>query len=208
MSIISRSCLASALLILAAPIAAQTPDALSRKGTSRQDSAAPPLARRLVFNVGGAAIPWREAGFASELRVSRFVTIGAAASAGLLGDPFEAPSDGNSRAFEGRVTYYPQGNALQGWQVIAGLGRQRLEGITACTTLVPDPGFGTRCFLVEESRTTAALMGGHQWILGKSRRWTAGAVAGLRTSLGEIWVPQWRYNRVQEVFSVRLGLAL
>jgi hypothetical protein len=203
MSIVARSCLASAFVILAAPVAAQTPEGISRAGTVKSGSLAPPAAPRFVLNVAASPAPWREAGVASELRVSRFVTIGAAAAAGALGDPFDDRKDGNSRSFEGRVTFYPQGHALEGWQVTAGVGRQRLGGATACTTLVPDPGFGTRCFAVEETRTTAALMAGHQWLLGNSGRWTAGAVAGLRTSLGEIWIPQWRYNRVQEVFSLR-----
>jgi hypothetical protein len=171
-----------------------------------------PQARRVVFSVGTTSLPWRESGLgaSAEVRVSRFLTMGVAGSAGTIGSNGFGERYGDSRAFEGRATWYPQGNALRGWQVTAGVGQQRFGPTQTCATLV---GGGTqqpetRCFDFSESRTTLGLQGGHQWLLGSTGRWTAGASAGVRTSLGDAWAGQWRTERLQGVMSLRVGFAL
>jgi hypothetical protein len=212
MAVAARSFLAATILTFGA--AATSP--LAAQATSLPE---PSPARRFAFSVGTTSLPWRDRGVGAtaELRVSRYLTVGAAGSVGSIGSGISGQRYGDSQTWEGRTTWYPQGDALRGWQVTAGVGRQRFGAIQNCVTF----GYGgqtssfgglttssPQCFQYQESRTTASLLGGHQWLLGSTGRWTAGVSAGVRTSLGEEWAGQWRSERVQGVTSLRVGLAL
>jgi hypothetical protein len=187
------------------PMSAQTTRDSASVDTGGSAVSAPMPARRFAMNLGATTIAWREAGvsLASELRISRYLSLGIAGSASVLGfSDATGVTDGVSAAWEGRVTLYPQGRSLHGWQAIAGVGRQRLIAEEACT------GGNPTCDSDDETRTTVALMGGHQWLLGTTHRWTAGVVAGARGSVGPSWARVWRYNRVQPLLSLRFGFAL